>query len=226
MSAGFKRKPNDLALLLSFGETCALTILIAENEACHFRRSVSWEYHSKNNVSCIQGLQAEVEGAGAVRSEGSRSGEDWDELRAEASPEVASQLQLIVPKQECRLLWARPSHVPKRREETGLLCRISSFKILPRTPKLLKYSAGQTKHLYRPDLGLLFSISILNCVSFWSWISSAPRVPENVLNSGSSASPKGPLLSPKWGDLSLWVLWLVSHRTHFQTLLKSRPTFL
>lgn len=38
--------------------------------------------------------------------------------------------------------------------------------------------------------------------------------------------PKGPLLSPKWGDFSLWVLWLVSHRTHFQTLLKSRPTFL
>lgn len=105
MSAGFKRKPNDLALLLSFGETCALTILIAENEACHFRRSVPWESHSKNNVSCIQGLQAEVEGAGAVRSEGSRSGEDGDELRAEASPEVASQLQLIVPKQECRLLW-------------------------------------------------------------------------------------------------------------------------
>jgi hypothetical protein len=60
------------------------------------------------------------------------------------------------------------SCVSNRREKTGLVNFISNLKILATNPKLSKYSVGQAKHLCGPDLGLLFSTSVLNCLSFWS----------------------------------------------------------
>lgn len=64
------------------------------------------KYHSKKNISCIRGLQA-LGGRGGPMVEMREAGlgvRGQDELRAQASPEVASQLPLTVPKQRCRRL--------------------------------------------------------------------------------------------------------------------------
>lgn len=83
----------------------------------------------------------------------------------------------------------------KEKTEAGLYVESPVLKCC-QDSETFKVLSSQPKHGRGPHLGLPFAVSVFKGVSFWSRINSAPRVPENVLSSWSSISPKGPLLSP------------------------------
>lgn len=92
------RKPNDL--LMSFREKCVLCLSL------YLKRSLAslGDLLTKSTTVKITFPTARSPGSSRRRQpddtkEGRISGEDWAEMRAQASPEVTSQLRLSVPKQ-------------------------------------------------------------------------------------------------------------------------------
>ena len=141
----FKRKPNNLAFLLHFGDTCALSILISENESCQCKRSVHWKYHGKKDHFLHWGLQAQVERGGQMLE--MRQAGMWGPGGAESLslPWNDFPAPADCPQAKMQTRTGRSSPVSERREEIGPSRWIFSFKILPVTPPLFKVLYGPDK---------------------------------------------------------------------------------